>query len=663
MKKTPYTQKDFTWVKWKPKQIEKIGKEAIEHKKASYKRIKAILPENRTYENTVYALETAEGKYGDDIRKIVILSEKSPKEDVRESSHKVINKYFQESVDTDYDRDLYIATLEYYEGNFRDEKKNVGKDAVKLLEETVRDFRRMGFDLPVATQKKLKILLKKVSEMGNNFRKNIADYQDYILCTKEELDGLSDRFTEGLPKDAKSGKYIVSLQYPHLFPFMAEAKNRAKREELMKKELKKGGKKNLKLIHDIVKARAEISKILGYKHHGDFRTENRMAKSAQVVDGFQNALLKKMVPGVKKDVAAIKEEAKKHGISKVEQWDIGFLKTAIRKEKFNYNPEFVREHFPFDHVVSEMFKLFGPLFGVSFKEIPIKLWHKDVRMFEVKNVKDKKLIGYFSMDMFPRVGKFGHAAMFDVVASRQVSWGSEEFTAPYSSLVCNFPSPNKKTPSLLSLGEVETLFHEFGHCLHMTLGTPRFESQGGINVAWDFVETPSQFMENWVWNDQMLKKLSKHYKTGKSLEQGLRTRIIESKRFMNSHDFTRQVLLGKLDMDLHTGKISDATKEWRKLSKSYLSVDLPESDVYFPAGFGHLVGYDAGYYSYLWALVYAQDAFSEFEKHGLFNKDLGMKWRKEVLEKGSSEDEMQLVKNFLGRKPSDKAFLRELGIK
>jgi thimet oligopeptidase len=662
MKRTPYTQKDFDWVKWAPTQIEKIGKAAIEYKKASYKKIKAVLPENRTYENTVYALETAQGKFGDDLRKINILSEKSPKKEIREISHKVINKYEHESVDTDYDRDLYIAVLEYYEGNFADEKKTVGKEAVKLLEETIRDYRRMGFDLPIATQKKLKTLLKKVSEMGNNFRKNITDYQDYIVCTREELDGLSDRFIDGLPKDEKSGKYIVSLQYPHIFPFMAEAKNRVKREELMRKELKKGGKKNLKLIHDIVKLRAQISMILGYKHYGDFRTENRMSKSATVVEEFQNNLLKKMIPGVKKDVAAIKEEAKKHGIAKVEHWDLSFLKTAIRKEKFNYNPEFVREHFPLDHVVGEMFKLFGSLFGITIKEISIKLWHNDVKMFEVRNAKDKKLIGYFSMDLFPRVGKFGHAAMFDVITSRQVAWDSDEYFPAYSSMVCNFPAPNKKTPSLLSLGEVETLFHEFGHCLHMTLGTSRFESQAGANVAWDFVEMPSQFMENWVWNDTMLKKLSKHYKTGASLEKKLRGRIIESKRFMNPHDFTRQVLLGKIDMELHTGKVKDGTEAWNKLVKTYLSIDLPK-DNYFLGGFGHLVGYDAGYYSYLWALVYAQDAFSEFEKQGIFNKDLGMKWRKEVLEKGSSEDELQLVKNFLGRKPSEKAFLKELGVK
>jgi thimet oligopeptidase len=660
MKKVPYTDKDFAWVKWTPKAIEKIGRDAIEHKKAAYKKLKDILPEERTYENTVYALETADGPYGTMLRQMSLLSEVSPKEEVRTAAHAAINRYSSESVDVEYDRDLYISLLEYYEGNFSSEKKGLGKDAIKLLEDTMREYKRMGFDLPEKDQKRLKVLLKKSSEMGNNFRKNINDYQDYILCSDEELEGMSENYKAGLPRDEQSGKYIVSLQYPHIYPFLAEGKNREKREELMKKDWKKGGKKNLKLIHDIVKVRKEISSILGYAHHGDFRTENRMAKSAEAVLAFQDGLLKKIKPGIQKDLRALKEEANKHDISKVEAWDLSFLSTALKKDLFDYNPEYVREHFPFEHVRDVMLRHFGSIFGISFRELPFKLWHKDVKTFEVKDVKLKSLIGYISMDMFPRTGKFGHAAMFDTVVGRRNGWNTDEYIAPYSVMVCNFRSASKKAPSLLSLGEVETLFHEFGHGLHMTLSNARFESQSGANVAWDFVETPSQFMENWVWNDEMLKKLSAHYKTGKPLDKGLRTRIIASKKFMNPYAFGRQIMLGKLDMDLHTGKAEDGTKVWVRMMKEYFTLDLDQKDTYFPAGFGHLVGYDAGYYSYLWALVYAHDAFSEFEKKGLFNRDLGMKWRREVLEKGSTEDEIQLVKNFLGRKPSDKAFLREI---
>jgi thimet oligopeptidase len=284
-------------------------------------------------------------------------------------------------------------------------------------------------------------------------------------------------------------------------------------------------------------------------------------------------------------------------------------------------------------------------------------------MYQISDA-DGTLAGYFSMDLFPREGKFGHAAMFDVVISHEHDYKTEEYVAPYSSMVCNFPTPTKKVPSLLSIGEVETLFHEFGHLLHMTLTRARLESQAGANVAWDFVETPSQIMENWVWNKEVMSKLSKHYETGKQMDEAMVDRIIKGKTFQNAYFYTRQLIQGKLDLDLHTGKVKDVCEAYRKMNKKYFNLDLPQKETLFPAGFGHLVGYDAGYYSYLWALVYACDAFESFKTKGnknvMTNTEVGMKWRREVLEKGSSEDEMKLVKNFLGRAPNQKAFLREV---
>ena len=272
------------------------------------------------------------------------------------------------------------------------------------------------------------------------------------------------------------------------------------------------------------------------------------------------------------------------------------------------------------------------------------------------------------MDLFPREGKFSHAAMFDVLVPHEHGYKTEEYTAPFSSMVCNFPAPSgkgkKSSPSLLSIGEVETLFHEFGHLLHMTLSRARLESQAGANVAWDFVETPSQIMENWVWDKSVLKKLSMHWQTGKPMDEGMIERIIKGKTFQNAYFYTRQLIQGKLYFDLHTGKVRDARGAYRKMNKLYFNIDLPEKETLFPAGFGHLVGYDAGYYSYLWALVYACDAFESFKTKGnknvMTNSEVGMKWRKEVLERGSSDDEMRLIKNFLGRAPSNKAFLKEV---
>ncbi|MFA5132425.1 MAG: M3 family metallopeptidase [Candidatus Paceibacterota bacterium] len=662
MKTLPLSTKDFAWVKMTQATMKKQADLYIANKKKVYTEIKNILPENRTFVNTLYALERCDDSFDSFFSKMGLLSEVSPKKEVRDAAHIIATEMSQKLVDIEYDRDLFIALCEYYEGNFEYEKKKLRKEDIKLLEETLREYRRMGFDLPNEKQKRLKLLMKKISKLSIAFRQHINDYQDYILCTKEELAGLSERFISTLPKHT-DGRYIVSLQYPHIGPFMAEAENREKRKVLAEKNLKKGGAKNLKIIEEIVKLRHEVATILGYKHHADFRTENRMAKSAKTAEDFQNSLLKTLVPLAKKDGEVLRAHAKTLGITKLEHYDIGYVATHLKKKLYDLDPETVRAYFPLEHVKTELFALCENLFGIVIAEYPTTLWHKDVKLYQINNT-DGTLVGYFAMDLYPREGKFGHAAMFDIVVPHEEGYLTEEYCAPLSSMVCNFPVPTKKIPSLLSLNEVETLFHEFGHCLHMTLTRARLESQAGANVAWDFVETPSQIMENWVWNEEVMAKLSMHYETGKQMPKDMIDRIIKGKIFQNAYFYTRQLIQGKLDLDLHTGKVKDASAAYRKMNKLYFNIDLPEKETLFPAGFGHLVGYDAGYYSYLWALVYACDAFESFKTKGnknvMTNTEVGMKWRHEVLEKGSSEDEMRLVKNFLGRAPNQKAFLKEV---
>lgn len=414
-----------------------------------------------------------------------------------------------------------------------------------------------------------------------------------------------------------------------------------------------------------MKLRHEIATILGYKHHADFRVETRMVKTAKVAEDFQNSLLKTLAPLAKVEMKELGAHAKTLDIKKLEHYDIGYVATNLKKKLYDLDPETVRAYFPLEHVKSELFSLCENLFGIVIAEYPTTLWHKDVKMYQINDA-DGTLIGYFAMDLFPREGKFGHAAMFDVVVPHEHGYKTEEYFAPFSTMVCNFPTPTKKVPSLLSLGEVETMFHEFGHLLHMTLSRARLESQAGANVAWDFVETPSQIMENWVWDAEVMQKMSQHYITGEHMPEDMINRVIKGKVFQNAYFYTRQLIQGKLDLDLHTGKVKDAREAYRKMNKTYFNIELPEKETLFPAGFGHLVGYDAGYYSYLWALVYACDAFQSFKTKGnknvMTNSEVGMRWRKEVLEMGSSDDEMKLVKNFLKREPNQKAFLKEIGI-
>ncbi len=661
-KTLPLTQKDFAWVNMTPALMKKQADAYIIHKKKAYSDIKKILPENRTFVNTLYALERCDDVFDNFFSKMGFLSQVSTKKEVRDYATKIATEMSQKLVDIEYDRDLFIALCEYYEGNFIDEKKHLRKEDIKLLEETLREYRRMGFDLPSEKQKKLKVLMKKTSKLSIAFRQNINNYQDYILCSKEELTGLSERFISTLPKNEK-GKYIITLQYPHIGPFMAEADNREMRKLLAEKNLKKGGVKNLKIIEELVVLRHEIAGILGYKHHADFRTENRMAKNAQTVEDFQNSLLKMLAPLAKNDVETLRDHAKSLGIAKLEYYDIMYVGTNLKKKLFDLDPETIKSYFPLEHVKTQLFTLCENLFGIVIAEYPTKLWHKEATMYQI-NDKGGSLIGYFSMDLFPREGKYGHAMLSDVIVAHEVGYKSEEYCAPFSAVVCNFPAPTKKVPSLLTIESVETLFHEFGHCLHTVLSRARLESQSGANVAWDFVETPSQIMENWVWDKEVMEQLSMHYETGKRMPKDMINRVIKGKTFQGAYFYTRQLIMGKLDLDLHTGKVKDSNAAYRKMTKLYFNIQLPEKETLFTAGFGHLVGYDAGYYSYLWALVYACDAFESFKikgnKNVMTNKEVGMKWRREVLEKGSSEDEMKLVKNFLGRVPNQKAFLKEV---
>jgi thimet oligopeptidase len=664
MKKLPLTQKDFAWSKWTPKQMKELAQKGLVLKKQNYQKIKSILPESRTYENTVFALERADTAFGDVMNKLAVLGDISPKKDVRDAAHLIQSKFTSQSVDLDYDRDLYLSLVEYREGNYEYEKKALDKEDIKLLEDTIKEYERLGFNLSNDKQKKFKQLVKKNINMGSQFNKNLVDYQDHILCSEEELDGLSERARAAFAKDTKTGKYIVTLQIPHYSPFMSYATNRKKREELSKKALSAGGKKNLKLINELAKTRHSMAQLLGYKHHADFRTETRMAKTGDTAMNFQISLLNKLAPKVKKESLELLDFAKKNNLPNPQYYDKAFMITKMRKELFDIEQEKIREYFPLPHVQKEMFALFGSLYGIRFKQLDYTIWHKDATVYEVSNT-NKSIVGYFVLDLYARPEKSSHAAcLFDVVSSHEVSFHGENFTSAVGVILCNFSDPTKKAPSLLSMWEVETLFHEFGHCMHHLLSTARHRSHAGTSVAWDFVETPSQFHENWVWNDTMLQKLSKHYITSKKIPKQDRDNLLRSKLFRSASGNASSLILGIVEMELHMGELANPTKRYLEMVKKYFNEDLPEKHVLFPANFGHIGQfYDAAYYSYLWALVYAQDAFSEFEKKGIFNKELGMRWRKEVLEKGSSEDELKLVKNFLGRKPSDKAFLRELGVK
>ncbi|MFC1721230.1 M3 family metallopeptidase [Patescibacteria group bacterium] len=663
MKTIKLTKRDFAWTKWGPKDINKSVKFIIAEKKKRYAEIKKIPASERTFENTIYALEVSDYGLDDEAGYIHVLNSLSPDKKVRDAAQKAEKELSKHLIDIEYDPKLYEAVKEYKK-NQKKLKEKLDEADEKLLKDMIRGYKRMGFDLPKEKQRDLKKTLKRSNKLASDFDKNINEYKDHILVTKDELDGLSEQYIDGLSKDKKSGKYKVTLEYPDMVPFMKNAKNAEKRRELADRNLQNGGVKNIKILNEILELRKKSAKLLGYKHHADFVTEERMVKSAKKADTFIKGLMKKVNREGKndlKDLARIKTSVTGKKCKLPEYYDVAHYADILQKEKFNIDSEALREYFPLKHVKKEMFTLFGSLFDVKFEKLNgYPLWHKDVELYGI--IENGKVISYLLFDMFPRDGKYGHAMCTGFVSGQNTPFSGNEYKAPIACVVMNVNKPTKKSPSLLTHGDVQTLFHEFGHSLHHTLTKTKYSSQAGMSVTRDFVEVPSQILENWVWDEKMLKKLSKHYKTGKTLSRETIKNLKDTKMFMIHHFIVRQLIFGLFDMEIHTKNFKNTAKLYADLQKKYLGMQLPKEQI-FPAGFGHMMGYDAGYYGYMWSLVFADDMFSKFKKAGLTNKKVGMEYKKWILEKGSSVDEMRLVENFLGRKPNNKAFLKEIGIK
>ncbi|MCK5588977.1 MAG: Zn-dependent oligopeptidase, partial [Candidatus Pacebacteria bacterium] len=549
------------------------------------------------------------------------------------------------------DKDIFEALKDCK----KNDKKLNGVEK-KLLEDYLKTYKRMGFSLSDKKQKEVRSIIKKILKFSLEFQKNINDYHDFILLNKEDTVGLKESFLKTLKKDKKNN-YIVSLDYPEYGPFVLESENIKKRKELIQKNSQKGGKKNLDILKQILMLKDEKAKLLGYKNHAEYVLENRMAKKPETVLQFHNDLEKKVKKIVKKDLKELLNFKKKSGLDEpLKFYDVAFFSNKLKKEKFNVDPEEVRKYFVLENVKKEMFNLFGSLFGVKFKKKKQKLWHEDVELFAVEDKGAE--IAYITFDFFPREGKYGHACVQDFRSGYEDEKGN--YILPITSLVTNFRKPNGKIPSMLSLGEIETLFHEFGHAIHNSLTKVKHPSFSGFNVVWHFVELPSQLLENWVFNEKVLKKMSSHYQTGKKIPKEFVGSILKSRRFMDSIFHLRTIVLGKLDYDLHTKKIVDFSSYFKKLSYNSTGIKSYEKSL-FPASFGHIVGgYDSGYYSYLWALVFADDVFSEFEKCGVFSKKIGKRYKKEILEVGGSRDERVSLEKFLKRKSDHKAFLKNI---
>ena len=564
----------------------------------------------------------------------------------------------QHMVDIATRRDVYRAIKAY-----ADTKPQLEPDQALLLKDMMIGFKNSGMELSDEDLETFKKLHKEKAQYVIQFDKNIQEYKDYLDVTQEELAGMGEDYISKLQK-TEEGKYRVTLDYPDYIPFMQNADSDEARKILEYKYNRRGGAENVELLEKTLTLRREIAQLLGYKNHAQLKLENRMAQNPDRVFTFLKGLEKRLKPMAKKEdknLLAYKNEKKGSKSRSLLPYENAYWATKYKKENLDLDPEKIKEYFPSDRVISGMLDLFGNLFGISFEPVNIPVWHPDVQAFKIINKTDGSLVAYFYMDLYPREGKYKHAACFGLVEGHEKEDGS--WQVPFVAIVANVNKPSKDTPSLLKHNEVTTLFHEFGHVLHNALTKARYSSQAGTSVSWDFVEAPSQMLERWGWNADVLKKISKHYKTGEPLPDDVLQRMIAAKNFGSGGVYLRQNFFAQYDMTLHTApRTLDTTKTYFDLTKKIRGLPLTKG-TYPQASFGHIMGgYDAGYYGYLWSEVIAQDFFHEFEKNGIFNPEIGLKFRREILEKGGTVEETEMVKNFLGRPEQIGPFLQAIGL-
>lgn len=616
-----------------------------------------------TASDPLFVFEKLMADFGDVGNKLTFMAYVSTAEAIRKEAsacEEQISRFFVEVFTRE---DLYQAIKRTkIEGTENYEEK-------RLYVETLRSFEKNGLGIPPADREKLKTVLKEIASNETKFNANLNNDVSSVEFTEAELEGVPETVLARLQKGSAPGRYIVSTKRTIYAQVMENAKRDGTRRRLMLVYENRGGKVNVELLEKTIALRQQVAKLMNYATYADYKIDGRMAKNSKTAWAFLRDLEGKVKAKSNQDMArllAFKKTLNLPGANShvIEPWDILFLSAQLKKRDFSLDEEMIREYFPADHVVKAMFEIYSKLLGVTYEEVrDARVWHESVKLYRVRNASDGKLIAYFFADFFPRDGKYGHAAAFNLIQGRVL--GTGEYNVPVASIVSNFNPPTKGKPSLMNHDEVETLFHEFGHIMHQTLTRAKFASLSGSSVYRDFVEAPSQMLEEWVWNPEMLDRISGHYlDTSKKLPTDLRAKLVSARDFNKGYFYVRQLYFGFLDMTYHTakGKI-DTTKVMNDLFKKIVGMK-PLEGANFHGTFGHLMGgYDAGYYGYLWSEVYAADMFTRFESEGILNPKTGGDYRKSILEQGNARDPMELLKKFLGREPNSKAFFKHLGIR
>ena len=621
-----------------------------------------------TFENVIVALDNS-SPILDRVSAIFYnMTEAETTDDLKELSIKLAPTLSEHSDNISLNQDLFKKVDAVYQ---QKDALGLTTEQQRLLEETYKGFVRSGANLSPEKQARLREVNKELSTLGIKFSDNVLNENNAFklyIDKEEDLAGLPDWFrqsaAEKAKEDGQEGKWLFTLGNASRLPFLQYSENRPLREQMYKAYINRGNNNdkndNKKNITDIVKLRLEKAQLLGFDCYSNFVLDNTMAKNSTAVMDFLNNLWSYSLPKAKAEAVELQKIMDKEGKGeKLEAWDWWFYTEKLRKEKYNLEEDEIKPYFKLENVREGAFAVANKLYGITLTKLEgIPVYHPDVEVFEVKDA-DGSHLGVFYVDYFPRPGKSGGAWM----SNYREQQGA---IRPLVCNVCSFTQPVGDMPSLLTIDEVETLFHEFGHALHGLLTKCNYKGISGTNVVRDFVELPSQINEHWATEPEVLKMYAKHYQTGETIPDSLIEKILNQKTFNQGFMTTELLAAAILDMNLHnltdTQNLDILAYEKEVMDKLGL---IPEiAPRYRTTYFNHIIGgYAAGYYSYLWANVLDNDAFEAFKEHGIFDKKTADLFRNNVLEKGNSEDPMTLYKNFRGTEPQLEPMLKNRGMK
>ena len=627
--------------------------------------------ETSSFENTIAALDFS-GEQLDRISSIFFnLNSAETNKDIQKIAQEISPLLSEFSNDITLNENLFKRVKAVYDSK---SQLDLTTEQNTLLDKKYKSFSRNGANLPEDKKEKLRSIDKKLSRLTLKFGENVlaeTNKFEMLITNESDLSGLPEGTKEAAKQLAESKDktgWLFTLDYPSYIPFVTYADNRELRKKITlaagSKAFKNDDLDNQDNVLQIVKLRHDRANLLGYKTHAHFVLEERMAQTPETVLNFSNELLEKAKPAAEREFANLEKFAKElDNIERLEKWDGSYYSEKLKQKLFSLDDEKLKPYFKLENVIDGAFTIANKLFDLNFEEInDIDKYHEDVLTYKVTDSKGN-LVSVFYTDFFPRAGKRNGAWMTSYKPQYIVN---KENSRPHVSIVCNFTKPTKSKPSLLTFNEVTTLFHEFGHALHGMLANTTYPSLSGTSVFWDFVELPSQVMENWCYEKEALELFATHYETGDLIPMNLVEKIKESATFHEGMQTLRQLSFGLLDMSWHSQdptnikSVKDFESEMFKNTALY-----PETkETCMSTAFSHIFqgGYSSGYYSYKWAEVLDADAFEYFKEAGIFNKDVATKFKDTVLSQGGTENPMTLYKRFRGQEPKPEALLKRAGL-